>query len=170
MSELYKEFRPSVFEDVKGQKRAVSLLENYIQNKDLPHALLFTGDSGTGKTTLARIVGSEISCSKQEFIEINCADFRGIDMVREIRKQMNFAPFYGEVKVWLIDEFHSAPKATQEALLKLLEDPPSYVYFMLATTEPGKVLRTIKTRCTEIPLNLLTGTQICRFLYTFLKM
>jgi len=167
MAELYRKHRPATFKEVVGQTSAVSRLQNFLTDESLPHALLFTGGSGVGKTTLARIVASELACDPEEFHEINSADFRGIDMVRDIRKSMNFAPLRGSVKVWLLDEVHMLTNAGQEAMLKLLEDPPEYVYFMLATTNPSKLIRTVKTRCSEIALKEFTPSALTKYLTRF---
>lgn len=167
MAELYREHRPQTFKDVVGQTSTLKLLRNYLANDTFPHALLLTGPSGVGKTTIGRILASELGCHPDEYRELNTADFRGIDMVREIRENINYGPLKGKVKVWLIDESHALTKAAQEAFLKLLEDPPSYVYFMLATTDPGKLLPTVKTRCSAVPLSALTNATMTKFLTKF---
>jgi DNA polymerase-3 subunit gamma/tau len=149
--EFYKKHRPALFKSVIGQTEAVGMLKKLLEHKEqFPHALLFTGPSGTGKTTLARILQKRLSCGDNDFFEINCADFRGVDMVRDIRSRMNLAPMNGTSRIYLIDEAHQLSKDAQNALLKMLEDTPSHVYFMLATTTQGKLLATIQTRCTEI--------------------
>jgi len=147
MTELYKKYRPTEFEDVKGQS-VTAQINKLIKNKRFPHATLFAGPSGCGKTTLARIIRQKLGCSDSDFNEVNCADFRGIDMVRDIRGLMHLAPIMGDVRVWLIDEAHQLSSAAQNAILKMLEDTPKHVYFILATTEPEKLLKTIRTRCT----------------------
>lgn len=144
------EHRPRTFKEVVGQPEAVRKLVELGRQQALPHALLFTGPSGCGKTTLARIVAAKLKCSGPDLHEINAADFRGIDTVRGIRDKMSLAPMHGSSRVWLIDECHQLTSAAQELLLKPLEEPPSHVYFMLATTNPAKLLKTILTRCTEI--------------------
>jgi DNA polymerase III subunit gamma/tau len=156
MSELYKKYRPKEFRDVIGQGSAVKVLEAKLKSNNLPHTLLFAGPSGCGKTTLARIVCRKLKCSKHDFKELNSADFRGIDMVRNIRININKAPIGGDCRVWLIDECHKLTTDAQNAFLKMLEDTPDHVYFMLATTEPQKLLPTIRTRSTEIAVKNLT--------------
>ena len=133
-----------------GQPEAVKILEGLIKSKRIPHAIMFTGPSGCGKTTLARIIKSHLEVADIDFTDLNCADFRGVDKVREIRTSMVHAPLGGKARVWLIDEAHQLTKDAQNAMLKMLEDTPRHVYFMLCTTEPTKLLTTIKTRCTEV--------------------
>lgn len=154
--ELYRRHRPTLFKGVVGQPDAVRVLHDFVKRQSIPHALLFTGPSGCGKTTLARIMQVKLECSDDDFSEINAADFRGIDTVRDIRMRMNLAPLGGKTRVWLIDEAHQMVSQAQNALLKMLEDPPAHVYFMLATTDPAKLLKTIVTRCTEVRVKPLS--------------
>lgn len=153
--ELYRRYRPSTFNELVGQDEAVKMLTDFGKRSAMPHCLLFTGPSGCGKTTLARIVKTKMKCGEPDYQELNTADFRGIDMVREIRSRMNLSPLAGKVRMWLIDEAHKLTGDAQNALLKMLEDPPSHVYFMLATTDPQKLLQTIRTRATEIKVRAL---------------
>lgn len=157
-AEFYRRHRPKNFKDVIGQESAKKML---VGMKDaLPHAILFTGPSGTGKTTMARILRDKLKCSDHDFQEVNAADFRGIDTVREIRSQMSAAPLGGPCRVWLLDEVQSLTGDAQSSLLKMLEDTPSHVYFMLCTTNPEKLKKTIITRCTEIKCTILTEDQL----------
>ena len=167
--ELYRKHRPKAFIDLFGQQKAVDSLKGFIQKKKIPHSLLFTGGSGTGKTTTARILKKHLACDDSAFYEINCADFRGIDMIREIRKQSKYKPVQGLTKVWLIDEAHQLSNPAQQAFLKLLEEPPSWVFFILATTEPNKLIKTIKTRCTEIHFKSLSVKETISYLETFIE-
>lgn len=162
--ELYKKYRPTQLKKLVGQKDTVQAIQNMIDNNKVPHTILFTGSSGCGKTTLARIMKTELNCHDHDFKEINCADFRGIDMVRDIRSNMYLAPMGGNCRIWLIDEFHQATNEAQQAMLKILEDTPKHVYFFLATTEPNKLLKTIRTRCTEMPVFDLTDSDIEKLL------
>lgn len=157
--ESYKKFRPETLNEIIGQASAVGVLKSMIQSKNIPHALLFTGPSGCGKTTLARILVKSLECGKSDLSELNCADFRGIDMVRDLRKGISLAPISGKARVWIIDECHQLTKDAQNGLLKMLEDTPSHAYFMLATTEPGKLIAAIKTRCTEVKVSALNIAQ-----------
>lgn len=154
--ELYRKHRPRAFKHVIGQDDAVRTLQTMVQANRVPHALLFTGPSGVAKTTLARIIARKLDCHESCLAEVNAADFRGIDMVRDIRTRMSLSPINGKVRVWIIDEAHKLSNDAQNALLKMLEDTPKHVFFMLATTEPGKLLKTIITRCTEIRLRELS--------------
>lgn len=148
--ELYKKYRPKVLSEVVGQPDAVRVLESLIAKNEVPHALLFTGPSGCGKTTLARILKKKVGCGDSDFVEQNSADFRGIDSVREIRARMGLAPISGRSRIYLLDEAHQLTKDAQNSLLKILEDTPDHVYFMLASTDPSKLIKTIHTRCTEV--------------------
>jgi len=153
--ELYRKYRPQTFKDVVGQDDAVAMLVDMGKRKAIPHCLLFTGPSGCGKTTLARIMRAKMKCGDSDYQELNTADFRGIDMVREIRNRMRLAPMSSKIRMWLIDECHQLSKDAQHAFLKMLEDPPNHVYFMLATTDPQKLLPTIRTRATEVKCRAL---------------
>jgi DNA polymerase-3 subunit gamma/tau len=149
-TELYKVHRPKIFKTVLGQPDAVAMLTSMLEQQRVPHSLLFVGPSGCGKTTLARIVKNKLECSDQDFSEVNAAEANGIDMVRDIKNRMSLAPIGGKVRIWLIDEAHQLTSQAQNALLKILEDTPKHVYFFLATTDPQKLLPTIRTRCTDI--------------------
>lgn len=150
--ELYRKHRPDSFADVIGQKEALASVSSMGKSGTIPHCLLFTGPSGCGKTTLARIIRKKLRCSDSDFSEVNASEERGIEMVRSIKGRMNFAPIGGQSRVWLIDEAHAMTGDAQNAFLKILEDTPPHVYFMLATTDPEKLKKTIITRCTEIRL------------------
>ena len=150
--ELYKKYRPKDFDEIIGQEEAVSTLQSLVEQNKVPHTILFSGPSGVGKTTLARILANKLHCSEHDCIEVNAADDRGIDLVRDIRQLMNLAPIGGLVRVWVIDECHQLTAQAQESFLKILEDTPKHVYFFLCSTDPQKLKKTIRTRCTEIAL------------------
>jgi DNA polymerase-3 subunit gamma/tau len=155
--ELYKLYRPRSLDDVIGNDVAVSFLRDVLEGDAVPHTLLFHGPSGCGKTTLARIVSRELNCSKLDLHEMNCSSFRGIDTIREITRTMILAPTAGDVRVWILDEFHQMSKDGQNAALKILEDTPDHVYFLLCTTDPQKLLPAIRSRATSVecePLSL----------------
>lgn len=168
MKELYKKHRPKKLEEIVGQRSAVVALQKMLQKDKIPHCILLSGPSGCGKTTIARILAKSLKCSIHDFKEINCADFRGIDMVRDIRYAMMQAPLNGSSRMWVIDECHKLSNDAQNAFLKLLEDTPNHVYFILATTEPEKLLKTIRTRSTEITLKSLTDKELKQLLLTVL--
>ena len=155
-SDLHLVHRPQTFKDVVGQQFAVSQLKAMGRAKQVPHALMFTGPSGCGKTTLARLLARSLKCDKVDLAELNAANSRGIDMVREIEGTAPLSPLVGDVRVWIIDEVHQLTTAAQDAFLKLLEEPPRHVYFFLATTDPQKLKRTIVTRCTEVKVHSLS--------------
>lgn len=148
--ELYKKYRPQSFKDVLGQEDAIRMLTEMGRKGAIPHTILFTGESGTGKTTLARILKDKLKCGDADFCEMNAADDKGIDIIRELRSRAGLAPIQGPCRIWLIDECANLTPQAQEAFLKLLEDTPKHVYFFLATTDPQKLKKTIITRSTEI--------------------
>jgi len=169
MKELYKKHRPKTLKDIIGQDGPVKVLQVFIDKKKVPHSVLITGPSGCGKTTIARILRKKVRCGKHDFRELDCADFRGIDMVRSIRKDLMKAPISGKTKVWLIDECHKMTVDAQNAFLKMLEDTPKHVYFILCTTDPQKLKKTIRTRCTEIAVKSLTNAATKRLVNKICK-
>jgi len=144
---LYRTYRPVKFKEVKDQDHIVSVLEGAIAKEAIPHALLFCGSRGTGKTTLARIFAREIGTSEIDLYEIDAASNRGIDDMRELKEAVNTLPYESKYKVYIIDEVHMLTKEAFNALLKTLEEPPAHVVFILATTEEEKLLDTILSRC-----------------------
>ena len=156
MTSLAVKHRPKMFKEFYGNENTIKSLRTLCEREDMPHTILFTGPSGCGKTTLARILKSFLKCSDFDFTENNAADFRGIDSVRDILRQMQLAPMNSPCRIWLLDECHQLSKDAQHALLKALEDTPKHVYFILATTEPGKLLPTIKTRCVTFEVSELS--------------
>ena len=165
---LYRKFRPDNFGDVKGQDHIVTTLTNQIKANRLGHAYLFCGTRGTGKTTVAKILAKAVNClhpvdgspcnecemcraiqagTSMNVIEIDAASNNGVDNIREIREEVAYRPTEGNYKVYIIDEVHMLSTGAFNALLKTLEEPPSYVIFILATTEAHKVPITILSRC-----------------------
>jgi len=167
--ELYKKHRPKTLKGIIGNESTVAALQNMIERKTLPHTILFHGPSGCGKTTLARILKTELGCSDMDFQELNCSDFRGIDTIREIRQTMNLSPVGGTCRIWLLDELHQMSSAGMHASLKIFEDTPDHVYFFLCTTEPQKLLKTIRTRCCEMPTEYLDPSDIRKLLLRIAK-
>ena len=147
---LYRKYRPTSFDDVVGQEQLVTLLTSSIKQKKTAHAYLFCGGRGTGKTTVARIFARDIGCNPEDIIEIDAASNRGIDEIRELREAVRTAPFSSPFKVYIVDEAHMLTKEAANALLKTLEEPPSHVIFILATTDPEKLPSTIVSRCQKI--------------------
>ncbi len=147
MPVLYRAYRPQKWSEVVAQEHIVEPLKDAIANKRIAHAYLFSGSRGTGKTTLARIFAKSIDTTDEDTYEIDAASNRGIDDIRELREHVSVRPFSSEYKVYIIDEVHMLSKDAWNALLKTLEEPPSHVIFILATTELDKVPETIISRC-----------------------
>lgn len=166
---LYIRERPTDFKGVIGQDAAIATLRGFGKRKQVPKFIGLFGPSGTGKTTIARILATKLGCSKHDLTEINAANDNGVDMVRTIEKRCRLAPMGGKVRVWIIDECHQLSKPAQNAFLKLLEDTPKHVYFFFATTDPQKLLPTVKSRATEIKLAGVTERTIIDYLLKLIK-
>jgi len=158
--ELYRKHRPADFKSVIGQDDAVRMLVDFGRRKAIPHVLMFSGPTGVGKTTLARILRCKMGCGDADFHGIDAAKTRGIDTIRDIEQRMWLAPMSGKCSVWLIDECHRLTGEAMDGLLEMLEDTPDHVYFMLATTRPEKVIRTIISRATPVRLQPLSPKHI----------
>ncbi len=178
---LYRKFRPTTFEDVKGQDHIVTTLRNQIKAGRIGHAFLFTGTRGTGKTTSAQILARAVNCeapvngnpcgecamcrsiaagTSMNVIEIDAASNNGVDNIREIVEEVRYSPTEGKYKVYIIDEVHMLSAGAFNALLKTLEEPPSYVIFILATTEVHKIPITILSRCQRYDFRRITVDEI----------
>lgn len=144
---LYRKYRPSSFDEVRNQEHIVSVLKGALAKNMIPHALLFTGSRGTGKTTVARIFAHAVGAHDVDVYEIDAASNRGIDDIRALTESVHTLPFESPYKVYIIDEVHMLTKEAFNALLKTLEEPPVHVIFILATTEKDKLLDTITSRC-----------------------
>lgn len=149
MSELslYRKYRPDTFKDVLGQDHIVKVLEGALKEKHPAHAYLFIGSRGTGKTSIARILARELGATERDIYEMDAASNTGVDNIRALREEAAVMPFESARKVYIIDEVHMLSKGAFNAFLKLLEEPPSHVVFILATTELEKVPDTIQSRC-----------------------
>ncbi len=144
---LYRKYRPQEFAEVLDQEHVVRVLEGAIAKGDIPHALLFSGTRGTGKTTMARIFARAIGTTPVDLYEIDAASNRGIDDIRELKEAVHTLPYESKYKVYIIDEVHMLTEPAFNALLKTLEEPPAHIIFILATTEEDKILDTILSRC-----------------------
>ena len=145
---LYRIYRPKNFDEIYGQDQIVSILKNQLENGNLSHAYLFCGPRGTGKTSTAKVFASAINGGTDiDTVELDAASNNSVDNVRDIRDNLAFAPTSGKYKIYIIDEVHMLSAAAFNALLKTLEEPPSHVIFILATTEPQKIPQTVLSRC-----------------------
>ncbi|MCL9972292.1 MAG: DNA polymerase III subunit gamma/tau [Candidatus Pacebacteria bacterium] len=149
MSELvlYRKYRPAAFADVVGQDHVITALQGALKEKNVAHAYLFYGSRGTGKTSVARIFAGALGARDSDVHEIDAATYTGVDNIRALREEAAVMPFESERKVYIVDEVHMLSKGAFNAFLKLLEEPPSHVTFILATTELEKVPDTIQSRC-----------------------
>lgn len=186
---LYREFRPTTFEQVIGQQHITKTLANQVKNNNITHAYLFTGARGTGKTTCARIFSKAINCLNSEngspcgvcenckalteintdILEIDAASNNRVDEIRDLRERVKYPPVVGKKKVYIIDEVHMLTESAFNALLKTLEEPPEYVVFILGTTEVHKLPATILSRCTRFDFRLLTVEELANHLKTVLS-
>lgn len=174
---LYRAYRPQTFKDVVGQEHIIRTLKNQIQNDNIGHAYLFCGTRGTGKTSTAKIFARAVNCLNSideepcnecevckdilndnimDVIEIDAASNNSVDDIREIRENVKYTPAKSKYKVYIIDEVHMLSQGAFNALLKTLEEPPSYVIFILATTEPHKIPATILSRCQRFDFKRVT--------------
>jgi len=178
---LYRKWRPQTLSEVVGQEHITQTLNQALKSGKVAHAYLFCGPRGTGKTSTARILAKAVNCLKAEpgepcnecdacqgitygraldVVEIDAASNRGIDDIRELKGRIGFSPANLKYKVYIIDEVHMLTDAASNALLKTLEEPPPHVIFILATTEPHKVLLTILSRCQRFDFRLLSSAAI----------
>lgn len=167
---LYRAYRPEIFDEILGQGHIIKILKNQLATDSVSHAYLFCGTRGTGKTTTARILAKGVNCTSEgerpcgecaacraikegtfmDVIEIDAASNNGVDNIRELRESVKYPPAVGRKKVYIVDEVHMLSSGAFNALLKTLEEPPEYVMFILATTEPQKLPATILSRCMRL--------------------
>ena len=179
---LYRTYRPTKFSEVVGQDFIVKTLVNAIKNKKIAHAYLFAGPRGTGKTSVAKLFAKAINCNNfngescdncdncdaylqgnhPDIIEMDAASNNGVDEIREIIDQVPYAPLVGKYKVYIIDEVHMLSTSAFNALLKTLEEPPAHVIFILATTDPQKVIPTVLSRCQRYNFSKINTFEIKR--------
>ena len=159
---LYRKYRPDSLKKLVGQSDAVTLIEKQIKNNNLSHAYLFSGPRGVGKTSLARIIATTLGCDPVfDITEIDAASHNKVDDIRELNDSINFiASSPGKKRVFILDEVHMLSNAASNAFLKTLEEPPEHVIFILATTEPERVLETIKSRTTHIAFKRIGNDEI----------
>ena len=177
---LYRTYRPSTFDEVAGQEHIVKTLKNALATKKLAHAYLFAGPRGTGKTTMAKLLAKALNCDEgigcqcnqcknckaiidgthPDVIELDAASNNGVDEIRELIDKVKYGTILGRYKVYIIDEVHMLSTGAFNALLKTLEEPPEHVIFILATTEPHKILPTILSRCQRYDFNKLSDEDI----------
>lgn len=170
---LHKDYRPDELDMFVGSLSTIKALNSKINSNDAPHVYLITGPSGCGKTTLGRIIArhfkslleDETPGNSRNYKELDSADFRGIDTIREIRRSLNYAP-QGKAssRCFLLDECHQLSNDAQEALLKALEETPDHIYFILATTNPEKLKDTLKRRCHHFEVSALGDDEMSDFL------
>ena len=177
---LYRTYRPSTFEEVAGQEHIVKTLKNALATRKLAHAYLFAGPRGTGKTTMAKLLAKALNCDEgigcqcneckncraiidgthPDVIELDAASNNGVDEIRELIDKVKYGTILGRYKVYIIDEVHMLSTGAFNALLKTLEEPPEHVIFILATTEPHKILPTILSRCQRYDFTKLSDEDI----------
>jgi DNA polymerase-3 subunit gamma/tau len=154
-NDLIVKFRPQTIEGIIGQKSTVKSLKKFFKDpvEDLPHAFIFSGPTGTGKTTISRIIAKHLKCTEANIIEVDAGTLTGVDTIRELQEGLSFGAFSASpIKFIIIDECHGLSAGAWKALHKVIEEPPKHVYWSLCTTESGKIPETIKSRCHEYTL------------------
>ncbi len=158
---LYLKYRPTTMKEIVGNKNVVDVIDTYISGEQpMPRSILLHGPTGCGKTTMGRIIAAELGATGSDIKEVDSADFRGIETIRDIRKQSAYKPLESPCRVWILDECHRMTGDAQSALLKALEDTPNHIYYILCTTDPQKLLPTIKGRCAQLQVTPLTEKEM----------
>lgn len=152
--------RPNSLETIFGHKEIVKSLQNLFNQPNMPHSFLFSGPSGTGKTTFARIIANMLEANINDIMEINIAYTNGVDFIRTMNDTAKYSPLLGKNKVYILDEVQMLTKEGQNCLLKMLEDSPKHSYFILCTTDSSKLLKPLRDRCIVYTLNLLSDKEI----------
>ena len=161
---LYLKYRPRRLERIRGNINLIKTLGALLQQEDCPRTFLLHGPTGCGKTTIARIMANRLGSTGIDMREINSADFRGIDTIRDVIQKSQYMPVESKCTFWIIDECHKLTGDAQNALLKILEDTPDQVYFVLCTTEPQKLIATIKGRCSQFQVKPLSEEEMLSLL------
>lgn len=163
---LHFKWRPKTFDEVIGNPEAVAVASSILERDymAIPRTWLFTGESGTGKTTMVRIIKDMLECSDADFHEFDSGTTRGIDTIREVKRASRLGAMDGTVKIYFFDEFHKATKDAKSACLKMFEDAPSNTFFFIATTNPEQLPKEIRTRCTNVKMKTLTSKVISAYL------
>jgi len=161
---LHLDYRPNSLKEIIGNEETILKLEAQLANPDGPHVFLFSGPRGCGKTTIARIAAGIVDCDERSLQEIDVGTNRGIDNAKELKNGIIYSPMFGKVKAYILDEVHQGTPAYFNALLKTLEDTPKHIYFFLCTTDPQKLLTTVKSRCSPYQVNVLTQKEIVKLL------
>lgn len=167
---LYHKYRPGKMGEVRGNVEAVESVSKMLENPEkCSRAFLLSGPTGCGKTTMARIIKNTLEVDDVDFREINASDDRGIEKIREIIKNLAFKPLSSKYRIYLLDECHKLTNDAQNALLKVLEDGPKHIFFLLCTTEPEKIIKAVQGRCTMVKLSPLNEKDMKRLLLKVIK-
>ena len=168
---LYRKYRPANLKEMVGQDEAVSLISSQISDEKIGHAYLFSGPKGVGKTSLARIIAKELGCDPVfDVSEIDAASHNKVDDIRDMNESVNFiATSPGKKRIFILDEVHMLSNAASNAFLKTLEEPPEHVIFILATTEPDRVIETIRSRTTQVVFKKISEAEIIKVLQKISK-
>jgi DNA polymerase-3 subunit gamma/tau len=165
----HTDYRPKTFDDFLGNDSLVKSLKSLLSKEKHPHTYMFHGESGCGKTTLARIIANYLKCNESDVFEVNMSNNRGIDTARSIIERCELSPMFGNTMVIILDEVHKSTNEFQNAMLKVLEDTPKNIYFILCTTDPHKVLLTVRNRCTQFEVSKLTASNLEKLLNVVIK-